>query len=74
MPLVTLFGLVGNTLSILVLQSPNIDMKVRVMVRMMMRKVMVVDTNIFLDMKVERSDEYDVDSDDDDDCDDGGGG
>ena len=29
MPLVTMLGLVGNILSILVLRSPRIDMKVR---------------------------------------------
>ena len=32
MPLVTMLGLVGNILSILVLRSPRIDMKVRMMV------------------------------------------
>ena len=68
MPLVTLFGLVGNTLSILVLQSPNIDMKVRGRVGKM-TKVMVLGTTNFLDMKVEKDDDCDVDSDDD-----GGGG
>ena len=35
MPLVTMLGLVGNILSILVLRSPRIDMKV-VMIREMM--------------------------------------
>ena len=43
MPLVTMLGLVGNILSILVLRSPRIDMKVIMMRRrksMMMMMIM----------------------------------
>ena len=43
MPLVTMLGLVGNILSILVLRSPRIDMKVRMMVLLkVVWEVMVV--------------------------------
>ena len=43
MPLVTMLGLVGNILSILVLRSPRIDMKVSMMVLLMVVwEVMVV--------------------------------
>ena len=42
MPLVTLLGLVGNILSILVLRSPRIDMKVMVMMMMIMMMMMTM--------------------------------
>ena len=56
MPLVTMLGLVGNILSILVLRSPRIDMKVRMMVLLMVvwEVMMVVVVKVKVTWEVEK--------------------
>ena len=55
MPLVTMLGLVGNILSILVLRSPRIDMKVSMMVLLMVVwEVMVLVVVVKVTWEVEK--------------------